>query len=224
MHHLVKAECPELEHCVLRPPHDVIVPALVVAESMVHCPRVYSVFHQNLCKALTQITGSTRSFTREALTTFASFIDAEVVLDCEGRPLAIPSLWGGWSQPRELLRTAYPVEDHPVFWKTISQFGSKGDGVLFESGALEEVCVASDWAARLGTTARPIARKVAFEADGPRHYAVNCRHKLGNTVIKHRLLKAQGWDVIAVRKMLLYHYPCISHILSCRLSILSGKN
>ena len=197
MHFLVKAERPDLIHCVLQPPYDDIVPALAVAEVMVNCQPVYSVFHKNMYKALTQITGHSQKFTREALTTFARFIDAEVVLDCEGRPLTIPSQWGGWSQPGNLLHAAFPEEENPIIWEEID----KSKIALSDSEALGEVCVASDWATKLGETAVPVARKVAFEADGPRHYAANCRHKLGNTAIKHRLLKAQGWDVVAVSQM-----------------------
>ena len=199
IHFLVQAERPELEHCILQPPHNQIVPALVVADSMVNCQRVYSVFHHNMCKALLQITGSTQCFTKEALTTFASFIDAEMILDSAGRPLPIPSHWGGWSQPQHLLHAAYPRDQHGLFWKEVDHCTRKTG--LLERDALEEVCVASDWAESLGDGDKHVIfRKVAFEADGPRHYAVNCRHKLGNTAIKHRLLRSQGWDVIAVRR------------------------
>ena len=197
-HTLVKSEVPQLEDCILQPPYDTIVPALVVADSMASCPRVYSVFHQNLCKALATVTGSSLGFTREALTTFGSFIDAEVVLDSQGTPLQIPSEWRGWSQPRSLLSAAYPKEDNPLIWEAIDLFSSgSGTGVL-DVQPPEEVCLASDWVYRLGGSPGPDARRVALEADGPRHYAVNCRHKLGNTEIKHRLLRATGWDVIAV--------------------------
>jgi hypothetical protein len=179
-----------LQGCVLQPPHDEIVPALVVAESMVNCPRVYSVFHQNLCKALTQITGSTQNFTREAMTTFASFIDAEVVLDCQGSPLPIPSRWGGWSQPRMLLGAAYPEEYNPIIWEAIEQFSSSSKTGLSDVEALEEVCVASDWAARLGTTSAPVARRVAFEADGPRHYATKYPEALLRRLMSHERVSA----------------------------------
>ena len=181
---------------MLKPPHDQMVPALAMADSMVNLSRVYSLFHQNMCKALLQITGSTQYFTREALTTFASFIDTEMLLDSEGKPIPIPSHWGGWQQPRKLLSAAFPEESNHLFWRGVSLF--EGEGGDLDRDAVEDVYVASDWADRLGGASKNVARKVAFEADGPKHYAVNCRHKLGQTAVKHRLLKAEGWDVIAV--------------------------
>ncbi len=61
------------------------------------------------------------------------------------------------------------------------------------------VNLASDWEKVLHRSPdKPIARRIAIEADGPRHFAVNCRHPLGHTVLKHRQLKALGWEVISV--------------------------
>ena len=200
MHSLLKVERPDLQNCVLKPPTDVIVTALVLAEAMVYCQPVHSVFHHNVCKALMQVTGSTQHFTREALTTFSSFIDAEVIVDDSGQALPIPSQWQGWSRPCQLLATAYPVKDNPVLWENINAAFLKKDSNILYTSLPDEVCLASDWAVSLAQPRKTVARKVAIEADGPKHYAVNCRHKLGNTVLKHRLLKAMGWDVIAVRK------------------------
>ena len=199
IHSVVKVERPDLEECVLQPPHDKIIAALVLSESAVHCQRTYSVFHHNICKALLQITGSSQHFTKEALTTFSSFIDAEVILNHEGKALPIPPQWRGWNQPRQLLARAYSAEEEPLLWQAIDKVCSKREVSSLDALLPEEVCLASDWAARMGHPAQPVARKVAIEADGPRHYAANCRHKLGTTVLKHRLLTALGWDVIAVK-------------------------
>lgn len=188
----MKVERPDLQHCILQPPYDCIITALALAESMVHCQRVFSVFHRNICKALLQITGSSQHFTKEALTTYSSFIDAEVILNHEGKALPIPSQWRGWNKPRALLSVAY---ENPMLWKVINAVYCEG---VLDTHLGEEVCVASDWEVRLGTPGN-IATRVAIEADGPWHYAANCRHKLGNTLLKHRLLKAHGWHVIAVR-------------------------
>lgn len=197
IHSLVQNERPDLQNCLLKSPHDQIVPALVIAQSMVYCQRVYSVFHRNICKALLQITGSTQHFTREALTTFSSFVDAEVIIDNEGTALPIPLQWNGWIRPRELLTKMYPVKENPALWQKLDGMCSKGEDIL-DVNLVEEVCVASDWADKLGHPTQSVARKIAIEADGPKHYAVNYRHKLGNTVLKHRLLSSKGWDVIAV--------------------------
>ena len=198
MHSLLKGERPDLQNCVLQPPTDVIVAAVVLAEAMVNCQPVHSVFHHNVCEALMLVTGSTQHFTREALTTFSSFIDAEVIVDDSGQALPIPSQWQGWSRPCELLATAYPVKDNPELWENINAAFLKKDSLY--AAFRDKVCLASDWAVNLAQPCKSVARKIAIEADGPKHYAVNCKHTLGNTVLKHRLLKAMGWDVIAVRK------------------------
>lgn len=62
----------------------------------------------------------------------------------------------------------------------------------------EPLNLASDWADLVGGPAEHIARKVAIEVDGPWHYATNCPHTLGKTLLKHRVLKSQGWTVLSV--------------------------
>ena len=182
-----------MESCVLKPHQDKVVTALVLAHAMVQCQRTYSVFHKNICKGLLQITGSTRHFIKEALTTSCYFIDAEVILDNEGKPVGIPPQWGGWRQPRQLLSTAYLEKENTALWHTLNK------AVTVDATLEEGVSVASDWAIELGYPVQSVGRKIAIEADGPRHYAVNCKHKLGNTVLKQRTLKAQGWDLLEVR-------------------------
>lgn len=223
IHFLVKVEQPNLQHCILQPPYDSIVTALALAESMIHCQRVFSVFHRNICKALLQITGSTQHFTKEAMTTYSSFIDAEVMLDHEGKVLPIPLQWVGWNQPRALLAVAYSVEKNPMLWKVIDAICGKQDKNVLDTRLTEEVCVASDWAERLGGPDHHMARRVAIEADGPWHYAANCRHKLGNTLLKHRLLKAQGWHVIAVSHIRSVLIMVMMHNAYCRFHTLSGR-
>lgn len=62
------------------------------------------------------------------------------------------------------------------------------------------VNLASDWETILNRSPnKPVARRIAIEADGPRHFATNCRHPLGHTVLKHRQLEALGWEVVSVR-------------------------
>lgn len=41
-------------------------------------------------------------------------------------------------------------------------------------------------------------KKIAVEVDGPQHFAVNTNQPLGHTVLRRRLLKALGWDVVSV--------------------------
>ena len=44
----------------------------------------------------------------------------------------------------------------------------------------------------------PAGRKVAIEVDGPYHFSVNTNSPLGQTMIRRRLLRAVGWNVISV--------------------------
>lgn len=41
-------------------------------------------------------------------------------------------------------------------------------------------------------------RRVAIEVDGPFHFPVNARTPLGHTMIRRRLLRAAGWNVISI--------------------------
>jgi hypothetical protein len=41
-------------------------------------------------------------------------------------------------------------------------------------------------------------RKIAIEVDGPQHFARNVREPLGYTLLRQRLLKQKGWDVVSI--------------------------
>lgn len=43
-----------------------------------------------------------------------------------------------------------------------------------------------------------LVRHVAVEFDGPSHFVRGGRRPLGETLLKYRLLKLQGWDVVRV--------------------------
>ena len=45
---------------------------------------------------------------------------------------------------------------------------------------------------------RSLVRHVALEFDGPSHFVRGGRRPLGETRLKYRLLKLQGWDVVRV--------------------------
>ena len=57
----------------------------------------------------------------------------------------------------------------------------------------------------------------AIEADGLYHYAVNCHHRLGKTVLKHRQLKALGWDVIPVSCVVCDHFLLVMFVIFLQL-------
>ena len=58
--------------------------------------------------------------------------------------------------------------------------------------------LASDWGQKFNTPNAPVAKRVAIEVDGPYHFALNSNHLTGSTALKHRLLKALGWEVVSV--------------------------
>ena len=67
------------------------------------------------------------------------------------------------------------------------------------------VNLASDWQDIIQSPiSEPVARRIAIEADGPQHYAINCRHVLGHTVLKRRQLEALGWEVTPVSTYCVY--------------------
>lgn len=74
-----------------------------------------------------------------------------------------------------------------------------------ESNDSSSLNLASDWADLVGGPEMGVAKRVAIEADGPWHYAANCPHTLGKTLLKRRVLRAQGWTVVSVG---LQHVTC----------------
>ena len=61
--------------------------------------------------------------------------------------------------------------------------------------------LASDWGQKFALPSTPVWKKVALEADGPWHFAINCNHIMGRTALKRRQLKALGWEVISVSEL-----------------------
>ena len=59
--------------------------------------------------------------------------------------------------------------------------------------------LASDWGSKFTSPKEMVARRLAIEADGLPHFASNCDHVMGPTVLKHRQLRALGWEVVQVR-------------------------
>ena len=135
---------------------------------------------------------------RRALSLSGYELDTEVLLDADNKPLAVP-------------KSCYNIQVDRANEIIASRFQLKG--ASFQQ-AMEEcdrggwLVVASDWGVEPEEVRARVARRVVFEADGPTHYAVNCHHPLGHTVLKHRQLRALGWDVISVS----------GHVTSRRLS------
>ena len=173
---------------------------------------MYSPFSQNVGRALKAALGSTYSYNTEALSLGGYNLDFEVLFDADHRPIPIPIEWkyrmrgillssvGVGRQKKtkilstELLETLKDSErdSHPP---------ASSPSDLFNTESIPKkklIHLASDWGQKFIQPGTPVAKKVAIEADGPWHFASNCDHVLGSTVLKHRQLKALGWEVVSV--------------------------
>lgn len=187
---------------------------------------MYSPFSQNVARALKVALGSTYSYNTEALSLAGYNLDFEILFDAEHRPIPIPIQWKyrkrnillssvgvGREKKRrtvstELLETLKETERETITTKPSSN-------VIFNMDMIPKeklIHLASDWGQKFIVPRIPVSKKVAVEADGPWHYASNCHHVLGSTVLKHRQLKALGWEVISVgflSLLLMYMYIII---------------
>ena len=112
-------------------------------------------------------------------------------MDANDRPIPIPTQWKSWENPRELLISIFEEETDPQVRVAI-------EANCPNTPLSSPVNLASDWGQKVGEAEVGVVRRVAMEADGPRHYALNCHHRLGKTVLKHRLLRGRGWEVLMV--------------------------
>lgn len=180
--------------------------------SRYHLTSRYSPFSQNVGRALKVALGSTYLYNTEALSLSGYNLDFEVLFDAEHRPIIIPYQWkyrdqdilqrsiGGRRQQRrqkptaELLHSMKETEKnahHPPSSSSIVEaFRVDRRTVLVQ--------LASDWGQKFNNPNAPVAKRVAIEVDGPFHFASNCNHLTGSTALKHRLLKALGWEVVSV--------------------------
>ena len=178
----------------------------------------YSVFHTNVTQAVRKLFGDSTYFTIEAFTKASYILDIEVLLDSEGNAIPIPASLRhqnlqkltGSAQSKEQSSPSSHSVNSLINGMKVSEQGSPEssnqqlNGVLTnfssESYSAEDsktYFLASDW---LKNGVVNCARRLAIEADGIYHFASNCRHTLGHTALKHRQLKACGWDVISVSR------------------------
>lgn len=170
-----------------------------------------SVFQRNVWRALETLGGGRQYYLPEALTRSSYIIDAELLLSSDNTPILIPRHWYfrtigyirevllGKSEPAaEGIQSEQQVA--PSVEEGAEKEGTKNLSEILSS--MEVICrrkyinLASDWHGTAQYT--HVARRVAIEADGPEHFAANCNHPLGRTALKHRQLKAMGWDVISI--------------------------
>ena len=190
-------------------PHEVDVLASTLLHSQLYHP--HTKLLDSVVNALLKITKSHSTFTVEALTTTLYSIDIELILDAKSNTIAIPDHWKSWKNAQSLLQHSHfcektTVELEPPSKRTCTQSPSRSSSSVSSNQAL---CLASDWAEVVGGPGETLARRVAVEIDGPWHYAANCPHTLGKTLLKHRVLRCLGWRVISVS------YHTVHSIIYC---------
>ena len=172
----------------------------------------FTPFNRRVGEALRVVLGGSDFYTTEALSISGYNIDFEVLFDADHRPIPIPHQWKFHSvdkvlhsvglghvkrrtqSPAGLLETAVEMEREND--ALISANDTAGDGD--PEPKKKSINLASDWGQKFIVPSTPVSKKIALEADGPWHFASNCNHVLGSTVLKRRQLKALGWEVISV--------------------------
>lgn len=180
-----------------------------------------STFVENVHRALTLVVGGTQYINHEVISLSGYSIDFEVILNEGDLPIAIPNEWkmrhkdvvlksigvvdsciNNYNYKRNnrkstlinSMRTTESRNSHVITKKEYSlDLASEGLGKLIN--------LASDWGSKFSSPQGKVVRKIALEADGFPHFACNCDHVMGPTILKHRHLKALGWEVIQVSFM-----------------------
>ena len=147
-------------------------------------------FSQHVNAALRVALGGYEFYTTEALSISGYNIDFEVLFDADHYPIPIPYRWKFRNADEVLHSVGLEHEKRTVL----------PAGVPVPEMSIN---LASDWGQKFTVPSTSVSRKIALEADGPWHFACNCNHALGRTVLKRRQLKALGWEVISVGNILL---------------------
>ena len=172
----------------------------------------HSPFSQNVGRALKVALGSTYLYNTEALSLSGYNLDFEILFDAEHRPIIIPYQWKYRDQDtlkrsigvRRILSKQKPTAEllHSMKETERNAHPSSSSSSTVQAFTMDHRTVlaqlASDWGQKFNTPNAPVAKRVAVEVDGPFHFASNCNHLTGSTALKHRLLKALGWEVVSV--------------------------
>ncbi len=170
-----------------------------------------SMFSENVKRALTQVVGED-FYNSEAISLSGYIMDFELLLDSNNRPVRIPRRWkrqwkesvvnsihsnrvrvkkreSGVSSLIEKLESA----------ETSTKFETTKEAVLDSKFDLRmRINLASDWGSKFEAIPRRVTRRIAIEVDGLVHFAANCDHVMGRTIIKHKQLQALGWELLQV--------------------------
>ena len=184
-----------------------------------------STFAANLQRALGVALGGRIYVQCDALSLCGYTFDFEVLLDGSGAPIGIPIEWQKRSPDiiASSIGVKIPATRNPGdvkmseelvdSMKTTEEADKRSVGnfpaMKHESRAF--INLASDWGLRFGDLLCPVARRLVIEGDGTRHYAQNCDHTLGSTVLKRKLLQLLGWEVLNVSSKVYRFVPeCIA--------------
>ena len=181
---------------------------------------VKSIFGANLHRALRSCLGDVKCFQSDPLSLTGYCFDFEILLDRRGNPIHIPMKWKFKSQV--LLKASIGVKEDIKIIKnhrqTKAMILDNVIGFMKESEEditnsenfdvnLSKLClnrrmkqmnISNDWGYRFGNYPQNVARKIVIEANGPFHYACNCNHSMGYTVLKERHIRNMGWELISV--------------------------
>ena len=174
-----------------------------------------SVFGSNLHRAIRTALEGAKCIQNDALSLSGYCFDFEILLGKDGVPIQIPWEWKYRSikllgaslgvkreERKGKLKIAIPeslVESMKRAEESCNDIRSNGDSVpLHTLEYKSSVNIASDWGCRFASLPRPSARKILIEGDGIHHYAQNCDHSLGHTVLKRRHIQCLGWELVTV--------------------------
>jgi hypothetical protein len=178
----------------------------------------FTPFSRRVGDALRVVLGGSGFFTAEALSISGYNMDFEILFDADCRPIPIPDQWKRHSKDQLLHSIGLGHEKGGRLSSAgvLETTEGKSDTSISTADTAGDINLASDWGQKFIVPSTPVSKKIAIEADGPWHFASNCNHVLGNTVLKHRQLKALGWEVISVRIVTLYtlysYLTCISKV------------
>ena len=145
-------------------------------------------FHNNVAstiKALFDVDND--AFISEACTTSSYIVDFEILLDSNHNIVYPPKERQNWT----LRGIEELCQQESVDFSTLQS--------LYSSHSNGQYNLASDWYPLPSN----VKRRICIEADGPFHFAANNNHILGMTALKHKQLKALGWEVIQVRALVI---------------------
>ena len=181
-------------------------------------------FVENVLRALTCVVGGAQYINHEVISLCGYTMDFELLLNDEDQPIPIPNEWKlrhkgtvlksiGQHLERYSIKKTNPQSLIESMRSSESRDNHMDNDVgyslhLSSEGPEQLINLASDWGRKVATPRENVLRRIAIEVDGYPHFARNCDHVMGPTVLKHRQLKALGWEVVQVSGLLVCVCVC----------------